>query len=358
MKLLKLTLLLFAKVFLLICLFSPTLLFSQEKFRIISYNVENLYDCERDTLINDEPFTENGEYQWTYEKYRQKLNNISKAIVAAGEWETPALIGLCEVENATVVSDLLQKTQLSSTNYKFLHQDSPDLRGVDVALIYHPEKFKVINEKYLRVVLKERPTRDILFASGIVPSGDTLHVFVCHFPSRYGGELESEPNRIIAAKTVRYVTDSLFRTNVKSNIIIMGDFNDYPANISLAQELGAIREWKIATSGKLYNLCAQFEKKEGVGSHKFDGKWGILDQFIVSGELLNENASFRTTKEDVHICRAPFLLKKDKTGEAPKRSFLGTFFVNGFSDHLPIYLDIFVYLRVVDKQESATTQKK
>ena len=331
---------LFVKFLLFVYFLSPFLLFSQEKFRVISYNVENLYDCEKDPLTNDDAFTETGEYQWTYGKYKIKLNNISKAIVAAGEWETPALIGLCEVENATVLNDLLQKTQLSSTNYKFLHQDSPDLRGVDVALIYHPEKFKVIGEKYLRVVLEERPTRDILFASGIVPNGDTLHVFVNHWPSRYGGELESEPNRIIAAKTLRHVTDSLFRVNVKSKIIIMGDFNDYPSNISLTQELGAIREWKTAIPGKLYNLCAQFEKKEGVGSHKFEGEWGMLDQFIVSGELLNGSSSFYTTKEEAHICRAPFLLKKDKTGDTPKRSFLGTFFVNGFSDHLPIYLDI------------------
>ena len=329
-----------AKFLLLIGFLSPSFLFSQEKFRVISYNVENLYDCEKDSLTNDDAFTENGEYKWHYGKYIIKLNNISKAIVAAGEWETPALIGLCEVENATVLNDLLEKTQLKNANYKFLHQDSPDLRGVDVALIYDPKKFKVINEKYLRVILKERPTRDILFASGIVPSGDTLHVFVNHWPSRYGGELESEPNRIIAAQTVKYVTDSLFRANVKSKIIIMGDFNDYPSNTSLAHELGAIREWETATSGKLYNLSAQFEKKEGVGSHKFAGEWGVLDQFIVSGELLNTNSSFHTTKENAHICRAPFLLKKDQTGDAPKRSFLGTFFVNGFSDHLPIYLDI------------------
>ena len=328
-----------AKLILLTCFLLPFSLFSQEKFRIITYNVENLFDCENDPLTDDDAFTENGEYQWTYGKYKMKLNNISKAIVAAGEWEIPALIGLCEVENATVVNDLLQKTQLKNTGYKFLHQDSPDLRGVDVALIYLPEKFKVISEKYLRVVL-ERPTRDILFASGIVPNGDTLHVFVCHLPSRYGGELESEQNRIIAAKTLKQVTDSLFRANIKSKIIIMGDFNDYPSNVSLAQELGAIREWKTTTPGKLYNLCAQFEKKEGLGSHKFDGEWGMLDQFIVSGELINESSSFHTNRAQVHICRAPFLLKKDKTGDAPKRSFLGAFFVNGFSDHLPVYLDM------------------
>ena len=318
----------------------PLLLFSQEKFRIISYNVENLYDYENDPLTDDDAFTENGANQWTPAKYKKKLNNIAKAITAAGEWETPALIGLCEIENQRVVTDLLQKTQLRDNGYKFLHQDSPDLRGVDVALIYLPDKFKVIGEKYLRVVLKDRPTRDILFASGIVPSGDTLHVFVNHWPSRYGGELESEENRIVAAETLRRVVDSLFQISMRSKIVIMGDFNDYPSNISLTEKLEAIREWETERDGKLYNLCAQFENKMGVGSHKFGGEWGMLDQFIVSGALLDKNVPFHTSKEYVHICKAPFLLKKDKTGEAPKRSFLGTFFVNGFSDHLPIYLDI------------------
>ena len=322
------------------CFFLPLHLFPQENFRIISYNVENLYDYEDDPLTDDDAFTESGAYQWTPAKYKKKLNNTAKAITAAGEWETPALIGLCEVENARVLTDLLQKTQLRDNGYKFLHQDSPDRRGVDVALIYLPDKFKVIDEKHLRVALKDRPTRNILFASGIVSSGDTLHVFVNHWPSRYGGELESEENRLVAAETVRQVVDSLFQVNRKSKIVIMGDFNDYPSNISLTEKLRAIREWETASDGELYNLCAQFENKMEIGSHKFEGEWGMLDQFIVSGALLDKNVPFHTSKKQVHIFKAPFLLKKDKTGEAPKRAFSGTFFVNGFSDHLPIYLDI------------------
>lgn len=315
--------------------------FSQEKYRIISYNVENLFDCENDSLTNDDSFTENGAHRWTPEKYRTKLNNLAKAITAAGEWEVPALIGLCEIENSTVLIDLTQKTQLKNNGYRFLHQNSPDLRGIDVALIYHPKKFDVINEKYLRVTLPNRPTRDILYASGKLPNGDTLHVFVNHWPSRYGGELESEPNRIAAAKIVKQATDSIFNLNIKSKIIIMGDFNDHPSSKSLVHELNVIKEWKTARAGSLYNLCAQFEKKEE-GTYKFQGNWEILDHMIVSGELLNKKSTTKTSKSDIHICKESFLLKKDKTGYAPKRCFLGTSFAAGFSDHLPIYLDLYL----------------
>jgi predicted extracellular nuclease len=320
----------------------PSSLYPQKIFRIISYNVENLFDCEDDPLTNDNSFTEAGDHQWTPGKYNMKLQNISKAITAAGEWETPALIGLCEIENKTVLYDLLQRTQLEQAGYCFLHHDSPDTRGIDVALLYLPDKFSVIGEKYLKVTLPDRPTRDILFASGIIPNGDTLHVFVNHWPSRYGGELESEPNRFIAAQTLKSVTDSLFSENSKSKIVIMGDFNDYPHNRSLTHILGASQTWDTIFNGELYNLCAQFEKSEDMGSHKFEGKWGMLDHFIVSGSLLDSSSSSFTKKESIRICKEPFLLKNDKTGRTPKRCFLGTFFANGFSDHLPIRLDIFL----------------
>jgi predicted extracellular nuclease len=334
MNYLKITVFVFAVSF-------PFFSFSQEIFRIVSYNVENLFDCEDDSLTNDNSFTESGNHQWNPYKYNLKLQNVSKAITAAGGWEIPALIGLCEIENASVVNDLLEKTQLNHNGYCFLHQDSPDRRGIDVALIYHPEKFQVIGEKQLRVPLPDRSTRDILFATGIIPNGDTLHVFVNHWPSRYGGELESEPNRIIAAQTVKSVTDSLFLRNIHSNIVIMGDFNDYPSNRSITNILGAKQKWDTVSCGELYNLCARLEKSENIGSHKFDGKWGMLDQFIVSGNLLSSSdASSFTGEEYIHICNEPFLLKEDKTGVAPKRCFLGTFFTSGFSDHLPIRLDI------------------
>ncbi|MBO7427274.1 MAG: endonuclease [Paludibacteraceae bacterium] len=312
-----------------------------ETIRIVSYNVENLFDCEDDPLTDDNAFTPEGEYQWTEGKYKNKLNNISRAITAAGGWAKPVIIGLCEVENKKVLTDLTQRTQLKVCGYQFVHKDSPDQRGVDVALAYLPDRFRIVSEDFIPVPIEEgRPTRDILHATGILFNGDTLHVFVNHWPSRYGGELESEHKRFTAAKTLRKVTDSLQNAHPRCNIIIMGDFNDYPYNASIKEVLGAEKPTSHPAEQKLYNLCEQFAERGDVGSHKFGGEWGMLDHLIVSGPLLDPKHSIHTSVYDIHICQEDFLLKEDKTGKAPKRAFMGAFYAYGYSDHLPIFLDL------------------
>lgn len=313
---------------------------SNETIRIVSYNIENLFDCENDPNTDDDSFTPDGDHNWTEGKYKNKLNNLSRAITAAGGWKIPAIIGLCEVENDKVLTDLFQHTQLKIHGYKFVHKDSPDQRGVDVALAYLPDQFRLINEEFHPVkIIEGRPTRDILHATGILTNGDTLHVFVNHWPSRYGGELESESKRFSAADILRDVTDSLLNIN-EPNIIIMGDFNDYPYNASIKQHLCVEKPSREPLHDVLYNLCEQFSERGDVGSHKFDGQWGMLDQFIVSGSMLDKFSNTHTSESDVNICLEKFLLKEDKTGEAPKRSFLGTFYAYGYSDHLPIYIDL------------------
>lgn len=313
----------------------------QESIRIVSYNIENLFDYENDPNTDDDSFTPEGDHNWTQGKYKNKINNLSRAITAAGDWKIPAIIGLCEVENDKVLTDLFQHTQLKTHGYKFVHKDSPDQRGVDVALAYLPDHFRLIKEEFYYVkIIDGRPTRDILHATGILTNGDTLHVLVNHWPSRYGGELESESKRFSAADVLRSVTDSLLIANESSNIVIMGDFNDYPYNASIKQHLCAEKPVKNSLHDALYNLCEQFSEKGDIGSHKFDGQWGMLDQFIVSGAMLDKQSSTYTSESDVRICQEKFLLKEDKTGEAPKRSFMGTFYAYGYSDHLPIYIDI------------------
>lgn len=322
---------------------SPALLAAEKEecVRIVSYNVENLFDTENDPLTDDDAFTPEGDHQWIEKKYKNKVNNLSRAITAAGGWETPILIGLCEIENERVLNDLFHHTQLRMHGYQFVHKDSPDLRGVDVALAYLPEKFKVFNTQFLKVeIVGDKPTRDILLASGILPNKDTLHVFVNHWPSRYGGELESEHKRIKAAQTLRQATDSLMRIYRAPKIIIMGDFNDYPYNSSIKEHLGATIPPKNIVGKQLYNLSSQFVGLGDMGTHKFGGEWGVLDQFIVSGALLNHKGKTYTSLDKVKICQEDFLLKDDKTGKAPKRAFRGTFYAYGYSDHLPIYLDI------------------
>lgn len=312
-------------------------------FRIVSYNVENLFDWMDDPKTDDESFTELGDHEWTQAKFKRKLSNVAKAIVAAGGWQTPFVVGLCEIENAFVVNELVRSTELSYAGYQFVHRDSPDRRGVDVAMLYDPQQFAVIAENFLTVRLDERPTREILYVKGrLMETGDTLHLFVNHWPSRYGGELESEPKRTLAAQVLRHTTDSIFATNPEANIVIMGDFNDYTSNESITHTLGAIQRWDEAEPAKLYNTCYQYDGNESKGSHKFEGRWGMLDQLIISGHLLYNKEGLHTDLSLVDICSEPFLLKADRTGFAPKRAFLGSLFANGFSDHLPIFMDLII----------------
>lgn len=317
-----------------------------DTLRIISYNVENLFDCENDPLTEDDSFTPEGDHQWVEKKYKNKINNISRAITAAGGWTKPAIIGLCEIENKKVLDDLFNHTQLKGSGYQFIHQDSPDRRGVDVALAYLPDQFRVINQKFHTVHMdnpEDKPTRDILEATGVLPNNDTLHVFVNHWPSRYGGELESEHKRINAAMYLHFLMDSIMSSNHNAKIICMGDFNDYPYNASIKEHLGAKnpQNEKIIPYG-IYNLCEQFSGLSDMGTHKFGGEWGVLDQFIVTGSLLNKKAKSYTSPDKVHICQEDFLLTDDKTGKTPKRAFRGTFYAYGYSDHLPIYLDLII----------------
>ncbi len=317
-----------------------------DTLRIVSYNVENLFDYENDPITEDDAFTPEGEYQWIEKKYKNKINNLSRAITAAGGWHKPAIIGLCEIENKKVLNDLFNHTQLKGSGYQFIHQDSPDRRGVDVALAYLPDQFRVINQRFHQVKQEredDKPTRDILEATGILPNKDTLHIFVNHWPSRYGGELESEHKRIGAARLLKGLIDSILSVHPKGRIICMGDYNDYPYNTSIKEVLQVVHPQESKIKGKaLYNLCAQFDGRSDLGTHKFGGEWGVLDQFIVTGILLDKKEKTHTSLDKVHICQEDFLLTEDKTGKAPKRAFRGTFYAYGYSDHLPIYMDLII----------------
>ena len=316
---------------------------SKNNFKILCYNVENYFDCVDDSLTIDEEYLPDGMRRWNYTKYQAKQANIAKVITAIGGWDAPAIVGLCEVESRKALTDLTRNSGLKNLNYEFVHFDSPDVRGIDVALLYQANQFKLIHEEAIGVFFPQSPatkTRDILLASGIVATGDTLHIFVCHFPSRLGGELESEDRRIRVASTLRGKVDSLFNISASANIVIMGDFNDYPDNKSITQVLKAEQPKDNPEVGNLYNLAYPLHL-QGKGSHKYDGEWGMLDQFIVSGNLLNTSNQFYTTSADMHIFDADFLLENDAThlGKKPFRTYIGMKYNNGFSDHLPIYAD-------------------
>jgi predicted extracellular nuclease len=315
----------------------------KQNFKIMCYNVENFFDCVGDSLTNDKEFTPTGTRGWTYKKYQKKQANIAKVISAVGGWDAPALVGICEVESRKCLIDLTRYSGLKNLRYKFLHHESPDPRGIDVALLYQPNQFKPVHDQAISIHFPNAPhsrTRDILFASGVIPTGDTLHVFVCHFPSRLDGELESEEKRTFVASVLRTKVDSLFAANRKPNIVIMGDFNDFPTNASMLEVLKAKPLNDSASNNCLYNLMYKLHT-EGKGSNKHLGEWGALDQMIVSGSLLNPAHAFFTKQSDAHFFEADFLLENDKTflGKQPFRTFVGMKYQEGFSDHLPIYAD-------------------
>lgn len=311
----------------------------QQEFRVLEYNVENLFDCEDDTLKNDEEFLPTSPRTWTTQRFQDKLNKISKVILAASGKQVPDLVGLCEVENDYCVEQLVGNSPLKDAGYEFAMTTSPDQRGIDVVLLYQPATFRHIGTHTIRVASEKmgaRPTRDILHVTGRVISGDTLDVFVCHMPSRSGGQAKSEPYRMFTCNYLRQAADSVMAQRKNPNVIIMGDFNDYPDNRSITEVVGAVKPGNQVEKTRLYNLM---DGKEG-GTYRYRGEWGILDQMIVNGHMLEGSQSIKVDYKDAEILKYPFLLEEDDRygGDVPSRTYWGRKYHGGYSDHLPVLL--------------------
>ncbi|MDP4209327.1 MAG: hypothetical protein Q8928_10995 [Bacteroidota bacterium] len=320
---------------------------SRGDVRIMFYNTENLFDAEDDPQTQDDDFTPNGKQHWTKDKYNHKLFNIFKTIVGVGEWTPPEIIGLCEVENRRVLIDLLHRTPLDKYQYGIAHFESPDPRGIDVALLYRTDKFKLLSQQPLHISFKNSPnrkTRDILMVKLKFPGecGDTLFLFVNHWPSRRGGEIESEDSRVEVAQLLKHKTDSLLRKKASAKIIIMGDFNDEPDNSSLTQYLQAQTSFSRIVVSELYNLTAGSVSSQTPGTHKFSGQWSTFDQLIVSGGLLLSSGCLSAKASGAHIYNGDFLFQPDARNLGKKLfpTFSGPQYLGGFSDHLPVYLDV------------------
>ncbi|MDE5424235.1 endonuclease [Ancylomarina sp. DW003] len=314
-------------------------------YRILFYNVENLFDTKDDSLTNDADFLPQGKKYWTWKKYRDKCSKIAKIIISAGGWELPEIVGLCEIENQNTLKGILYSTALKRSDYHIIHRESPDHRGIDVALLYQPNRFFPIDTSFLELKytsIKKSTTREILYVKGATHTDDTLHLFVNHWPSRWGGQLESEYKRIAAATLLKSKVDSIFQTNSKSKIVIMGDFNDYPNNKSISKTLKASIPSEKLDCNQLYNLASILEKESAIGSHKYQGVWGMLDQFIVSGSLIQTDGILQTDINGMHLFAPDYLIEKDRSykGRCPFRTYIGYKYNGGFSDHLPIYLDL------------------
>ncbi len=331
----------------LLYLFILNIAYSQQKsdsYKFMFYNVENLFDTYDDSLKNDNEFLPEGERYWNNYKYYTKLNQIYKVIVAIGEWNPPAIIGLCEIENRKVLNDLVNNTPLVKFEYKIIHKESPDKRGIDVGFLYREKLFKPLSHEAIAINFLDSPdtkTRDILYVKGKVNKKDTVHIFINHWPSRWGGQLESENRRLFAASVLRSKIDSIFDLSSESNIIITGDFNDYPDNKSMQQILKANKEFNQIINSQLYNLSSHFSSASNIGTTKYQGNWGILDQFIVSGYMLDYNNIY-TGQNNTFIYSPDFLLEPDDSyfGFKPFRTYRGLRYNGGYSDHLPTYIII------------------
>ncbi|MEA1896100.1 MAG: endonuclease [Bacteroidota bacterium] len=313
-------------------------------FRIMFYNVENLFDPWDDTLTIDDEFLPGGERNWTYQRYKDKVNKLYKTIVALGEWDPPSLIAVCEIENKRVLKELLQKTPLKKIDYDIIHFDSPDRRGIDVALLYRKDRFTPLHSGKYPVVFSgdsSYTTRDILYVKGQIDGvpADPLHIFVNHWPSRRNGQMASETRRMMASATLTGIVDSLLLGEEGARIIITGDFNDQPENKSLTK-LASARDPYRPDSEAFVNLCGSWSGD--IGSYKYKGQWYMFDQIIVSKSLISETSAYRIDKDSFQVFHPSFLLVQDKNylGLKPFSTFYGFSYQGGFSDHLPVMVDI------------------
>ena len=313
------------------------------RYQIAFYNTENLFDPQDDSTKNDDAFTPEGMNHWTYPRFRRKINNIAKVFVAMGEPEPPDIIGLAEIENDYVLQQLCYHSPLAPFGYKYVHYDSPDARGIDVALLYRKERIHILYSKALAVVFPFEPksrNRDLLYCQVEMNLHDTLHIFVNHWTSRYSGYAATIPKRNYYAQLLRQHTDSILQTNPQAAIVIMGDFNDYPTDESLRNVLAARSPKETDNASHLINLMLDFDNLQNQGTHKHEDFWGCLDQLIVSETLLDSHSQCYIENSRAEIFKADFMVMPDEKygGEKVFRTFLGPKYFGGYADHLPVFL--------------------
>lgn len=311
------------------------------------YNLENLFDTIDDPNTNDEQFLPNGDYAWSGVKYRNKLHNLATVIAAINQevggvkLQCPDILGVSEIENRQVLEDLVAQPELQPYNFGVVHYDGPDRRGVDVGLIYKKDKYRVIGSRSVRLYDSLQPdflTRDQLVVSGIY-MGDTLHFIVNHWPSRLGGEKRSSPKREMAARLTRRIVDSILAVSPQAKIIVTGDLNDDPINKSVVEVMRAPKtdDYKTLEPGQMFNASYGLFKR-GVGTLCYRGQWNLFDQMLITQGLVGKDRS--TLKfYGFRIFNDPMLLQKSgRYAGYPLRTHAGGVYLNGFSDHFPVYM--------------------
>ncbi len=308
------------------------------------YNLENFYDTVNNPNVNDEEFLPNGPKNYNSKVYWTKVEHLATVISQIGtdiNPDGPALLGVAEIENDTVLNDLVHQSLLQPRNYAFVHYDSRDFRGVDVALLYNPKYFQVISSKKLFVHLQQgtKPayfTRDVLWVKGLL-AGDTINVFVNHWPSRVGGEQRSAPARAVAAQVDKDAIDSIQKLQPDAKIIVMGDLNDDPVSPSVTKVLNAKGNVEDVKPGGLYNPWVDLYKK-GIGTLAFQDAWGLFDQIMVSYSWLNKSQTGFFYYQQ-HIFNKEYMVENiGKYKGYPMRTWDGNIYRGGYSDHFPTYI--------------------
>lgn len=303
-----------------------------QTLRVVSYNVENLFHPKHDSIAiihhdsiggdtlwvekDDYEWTPEGERRWSYSRYYSKLHRVAKVLTHIGQWDGVDIVGLCEIENGLVVKQLCNKLRYKA--YDYIHYESLDKRGIDVALIYKKSRVEPLLTKALHVYLDEaNTTRDILYACCRIDRRDTVHLFVCHLPSMRGGATQSQWKRDAAKQVLQHAIDSVLLLYPTANIIVMGDMNCSPTD-----DIQGLHN-------RMMSLAQQ-----GKGTHKWQGQWTCLDQFYTSTTL--------DSVSEVRIYDAEMIMEEDRKymGFKPKRTFAGFRYQNGYSDHLPIVMDV------------------
>lgn len=315
---------------------------SDKNLVIVFYNVENLFDTQDNPDTSDEEFTPSGDFHWTKTHLDQKVKNLYRALLSAGKGRFPDVIALAEIENLWVIEYLINNTPLSKIPYGIIHKESPDPRGIDVALLYRKDKIEPIDYRHIPVKGNSEisvVSRDILHFTGSV-NKEKIHFFVNHWPSRSSGYTETKEKRDFAAQILRNYIDSLQRKEPDAQILLMGDFNATPKENCFSEIMKTTLNRKSLQSQQLLNLSLPWIKA-GKGTIRSGGQWEIFDQFICTGNFLIDG-NLKLLTDRTLICDEPFLLEPDNKflGYKPFRTHLGPAYHGGISDHLPIVTEI------------------
>lgn len=312
-----------------------------KEYTIAFYNVENLFDIYDDENINDEDFLPSGRKKWDEERYNLKLKHISKVLRAINVSNMPDIIGLCEIENRKVLEDLINQTEYENS-FGIVHKESPDRRGIDCALLYNKNTFKVISEELIQIRLPWNDyfrTRDILHVVGSFIQGEKIHVYVNHWPSRREGKKITERRRVYVASQLKKNIIKVRNDDANAKIIVLGDFNDEPSNKAVDEELQA-KAMNDDSEMNLFNLMYRYDTA-GEGSYNYRGEWNMLDNIIVSGNLLDKSQAYYCDADAGEIFMQDWFIFQKRNGDKlPNRTYLGSRYLGGYSDHFPVYFKL------------------